>query len=344
MIPEPLPPNESLLRLKLTADPADWETRRQLAHHLYDKGDFAGAADAIWQADEIPTNDIDLAFAARMLAKAQPRKAIRLLTAVLENNCGKAVQHLGMANALLHHGMVLEAARFYGAALAVDPTLVNPELEHFMLWTDDEMTLWADFSKRRPKLGELPWMARDPEEAIRLTKGVSQHTTPIRLPAMPAVPGEQLSQTFYQQEAAKNARITPPPAVTIPIDRVDPKHRRFDEHYGAEVSAGGPAPTPVTTESPAAPPDVSLPRPVPAVPLSQQQAVVLPRPVPAVPPDQQSVLSSPASVSPPAERTQGGNPQLQMPTVPLPKAIVAPGAPTRKLLSPGGKAGGGAKP
>ncbi len=125
---EPIPNVENFLREKLQSDPSDWQTRRRLAHVLYDKEAYDDAANLVWNAEQIPSTDVDLAFAARVLAKSQPRKAIRLLTAVLEQNRGKAAQNMGMANALLHHGMVLQAARFYGAALDADPTWANPDI------------------------------------------------------------------------------------------------------------------------------------------------------------------------------------------------------------------------
>jgi tetratricopeptide (TPR) repeat protein len=234
--------DEKTLRETLENHPTDWEARKQLAHQLYDKGSFQEAADLIWAVDELPSIDVELAFAARVLAKAAPRKAIRLLTALLEHNRGKAVQNLGLANALLHHGMVLQAARFYGAALEADPTLANPDLEHFILWTDDEEMLWGNFQNRRPILGELPWMKRDPMEAMKLTSRVSTHTTPIKLPSLETAAGEELVNDLYQQAAVKGADPSPPPAVTIPLDRVDPKHRLFDDEMGApsEPSQTGP--------------------------------------------------------------------------------------------------------
>lgn len=226
------PADEKKLRETLEKNPADWETRKQLAHQLYDQGSFLEAADLVWATDEIPNIDLELAFAARVLAKASPRKAIRLLTALLELNHGKAVQNLGLANALLHHGMVLQAARFYGAAMEADSTLANPDLEHFILWTDDEETLWGDFKARSPKLGDLPWM-KDPKEALKLTSKISHHTTPVRVASLKAAAGEELNFDLYQQEAKKSAKPSPPPAVTIPMDRVDPKDRLFDSELGA---------------------------------------------------------------------------------------------------------------
>jgi len=268
MNPDTPTPAGQILRDNLGSDPNDWESRRRLAHALYDQNAFEEAADLIWDAPEIPSTDIDLAFASRILAKGRPRRAIRLLTAVLEQNRGKAVQNLGMANALLHHGMVLQAARFYGAALEADPSLANPDLEHFVLWTDDEQTLWGDFKNRRPALGDLPWMMRDSQEAQQLNAQPSHHTTPIYVPKLPSTPAEQLKHEIYQQEMKRNAAITPPPAVTIPIDRVDPKDRRFDPAYGAEISGQEPPAMPVETASP---PPATAPTPMPLQPATARR-------------------------------------------------------------------------
>jgi tetratricopeptide (TPR) repeat protein len=279
------PINVKQLRETLEKNPADWDTRKKLAHFLYDQGSFLEAADVIWAVDEIPSIDIELAFAARVLAKASPRKAIRLLTALLEHNRGKAVQNLGIANALLHHGMVLQAVRFYGAALEADPSLSNPDLEHFILWIDDEETLWGDFKERRPKLGELPWMKRDPKEAMKLTSQIDHHTTPISLPSLQPAAGEELRNDLYQQKPEKGAEPTPPPAVTIPMDRVDPKYRRFDPELGAPTE---PAQKPAASEEPpakralakpvfppASPPKVAPP---PTIPLTSPSPTARPRP------------------------------------------------------------------
>jgi len=225
--------DEKHLKETLKENPADWDARKKLAHLFYDQERFTDAANLVWAADEIPNIDLELAFAARVLAKAAPRKAIRLLTALLELNQGKAVQNLGLANALLHHGMVLQAARFYGAAMEADPELGNPDLEHFILWTDDEEALWGNFKTRRPRLGELPWMRRSLEESMRLTASVSTHTTPIKVASLEPAMGEELSNELYEQAAARGARPSPPPAVTIPMDRVAPKDRLFDPDLGA---------------------------------------------------------------------------------------------------------------
>ena len=93
--------------------------------------------------------------------------------------------------------------------------------------------MWGDFKNRSPKLGELPWMKRDPREAMKLTSRISHHTTPVKLPSLKPVAGEELNNQLYQQSAEKGAEPSPPPAVTIPLDRVDPKYRLFDSELGA---------------------------------------------------------------------------------------------------------------
>ncbi len=192
---------------------------------------------------------------------------------------------MAMANALLHHGMVLQAARFYGAALEADSTLVNPDLEHFVLWSDDECTMWDLFEKNRPKLGQLPWMLRDPKEALRLTARVSLHTTPISVPELPKVHGEDLKHDLYQQEAKHQTKITPPPAVTIPIDRVDPKDRLFDETYGATVVSSAPAtaPAPIVATPPAPIAAPSTVTPIESPPSFPARVVFPESPRPAAP-------------------------------------------------------------
>lgn len=301
--------NETELREALMKDPSDWEIRKRLAHLLYDQGSFLDAAKIIWSADEIPAIDLELAFAARVLAKAAPRKAIRLLSALIEHNRGKAVQNLGLANALLHHGMVLQAARFYGAAMEADPTLGNPDLEHFILWTDDEETLWGNFNNRRPKLGELPWMKRDPQEAMKLTASISRHTTPIKVANLQPAPGEELTNVLYEQTPEKGADPSPPPAVTIPLDRVAPKDRLFDPELGAPSE-----PEPVTKKAPRA--------------IKQAKPTVsrVPENLPEGPP----TSATPALITP--DLPQPDLPRPDVPKPDLPKPKLPPLSPQPSLL------------
>ena len=213
--------------------PNDWENRKKLAQLLYNDNKIEQAAEIIWEAPEIPSIDLELGFAIKILGKGTPKKCIRLLTSVLELNEGKAVQNLGIANALMHYGMVMEAARFYGAALAIDSSLANPDLEHFLLWVDDKEKLWGDFDEAKPGLAELPWMKRDAKEAELLKKAMKGHTTPVKIPNLVEVTAEQVVHDMYVQSPRPGTPPTPPPAVTIPMDRVNPKDVLVDPERGA---------------------------------------------------------------------------------------------------------------
>jgi hypothetical protein len=68
---------------------------------------------------------------------------------------------------------------------------------------------------------------------MKLTSRISRHTTPVKLPGLKPAAGEELKNELYQQKAEKGAEPSPPPAVTIPLDRVDPKYRLFDDELGA---------------------------------------------------------------------------------------------------------------
>lgn len=68
---------------------------------------------------------------------------------------------------------------------------------------------------------------------MKLTSRINHHTTPVQLPSLKRAAGEELRNALYQQKAEKGAEPSPPPAVTIPMDRVDPKHRLFDDELGA---------------------------------------------------------------------------------------------------------------
>jgi tetratricopeptide (TPR) repeat protein len=237
---------EEQLRKMIEGDSNDWEARKTFARFLYDRGDTNRAAELIWEAPEIPSVDFEIAFAARILAKGTPRRAIRLLNAVLEQNKGRAVQNLGLANALLHHGMVMQAARFYGAAIESDKDgdIVNADLEHFLLWTDDHQKIWGDFEQKKDELDELPWMVRSAKEAEELRQSIRGHTTPVRVKSappinvlsLPPIPIETPKNPMYVQSPYIGDKPTPPPAVTIPMDRVAAKDRVFDESVGAEIA------------------------------------------------------------------------------------------------------------
>lgn len=209
-----LPFDEAFLRQKLNHNPADWDTRLRLADGLYENEAYAEAAEIIWNAKYVPAHDLDLALAIRILSKAQPRKAIRLLTAVLELNQGKPAHNMAMANAMLHFGMVLQAIRFYGAAMELDPSLVNPDIECLILWSDDKSTMRGLFDKKLPKLGNMPRMVRDPKEALDLSSRLGLHEMSICMPDLAIAAGEEFRQEFHQAEFSQPIAAPTPISVS----------------------------------------------------------------------------------------------------------------------------------
>jgi len=237
---DPLTVLVALLKGNINADPEDWTSRKEYARLLYDEGMTKEAAEVIWSAPSIPSIDLEIGFSVKILSKGAPRRAIRLLTQLQQLNEGKPVQNMGIANALLHHGMVMQAARFYGAAIQLDPSLANPNLEHFLLWVDDSEKLWGDF-KDQPKIfEELPWIKREnQDEATRLEAFKSGHTTPIKIPGLAKSPAEFGSNPLYTQDPRLNRPVSPPPAVTISMDRVEDRHLLIDNNTGAETRTMG---------------------------------------------------------------------------------------------------------
>ena len=63
-----------------------------------------------------------------------------------------------------------------------------------------------------------------------------------------------MKNNLYLQEAQKGMQPSPPPAVTIPMDRVAPKYRRYDSEMGAPTTpAPLENPTPAPLLKPAVP-------------------------------------------------------------------------------------------
>ena len=300
---DPLQANTELTA-KLETDPGDWESRKELARLLYNQGRTKEAADLIWSAPEIPCIDLELGFAVKVLGKGRPSRAIRLLNAIQELNKGKAAQNLGLANALLHHGMVMQAARFYGAAIELDPEVVNADMEHFLLWIDDTEKLWGNFQEELPTLEDLPWIKRDAEQAEHLKMSMKGHTTPISIPGLKRALAEKVVHKMYVQSDHPGDEVSPPPAVTIPMDRVDPEHVIIDNDRGAGRPmtpeearlAAGPVSASAGVGLPAQKPQVTPPAPMVPPPASTVAPQIPAKP--AVPPvaSTTSVESAPATI------------------------------------------------
>lgn len=243
-----LPFDEVYLREKLTHNPADWDTRLLFADGLYEKEAYAEAAEVIWSGKYVPSNDLDLALSIRILAKAQPRKAIRLLTAVLELSQGKPAYNLAMAAAMLHYGMVLQATRFYGAAVEADPNSVNPDLEYFILNSDEKSTMPGLLGKKLPKVGQIHRLVRDPREALVLSTRLSISNNPICLSDLAIAAGEEFKREHAEQKPTL-ADLTP----KAPISKSSVPTALLHVKWSTAPTKPGEATIP-TTPAPVAPP------------------------------------------------------------------------------------------
>lgn len=178
----------------------DWDTRLLYADGLYEKQSFADAAEVIWSGRFLPANDLDIALAIRILAQAQPRKAIRLISAVLILNQGKPSHNMAVAAALLHYGLVAQAIRFYAAALEYDTTLVNADMEHLILKSDDKGSVTRLLHRKLPGIGQVQRKLREPIDALDLSNRINLHADPIHLHDLPIAAGEQ-----FKNEVAEPA-------------------------------------------------------------------------------------------------------------------------------------------
>ncbi|WP_018969230.1 hypothetical protein [Rubritalea marina] len=136
---------EGMLEL-VEQDPSNWVLRKDAALKLYEAGEFEQAADMVWLCPEIPSTDMDVAFAVKMLSRAKPNRSIRMLYELVERNAGKTEQLLALANVFNLIGYSMLSHRCYGNAVAHDPSLIDMgfELEGFI--SDSEHVLAKEFA------------------------------------------------------------------------------------------------------------------------------------------------------------------------------------------------------
>ena len=186
---------------------------------------------------------------------------------------------------------------------------------------------------------------------MKLTASVSRHTTPIRVASLQPAPGEELSNELYEQTAAKAAQPTPPPAVTIPMDRVAPKDRLFDPDLGAtepepaKKKARTPAKkaaTKTATKAAAVPkPDVA-PTPQPDLPATPAAPSAGPR-KPDLPAKPAAPAAGPRQPDlPPSPAAPGTAPAPRKPT--LPQLGTPPAVGANMPVPPPSLPGGGQAP
>lgn len=200
---------ELLIKL-LEQNPDDWGMRKKVVWFLYEAGYFREASRVIWNAPEIPAVDKEIVFAARVVSKGQPARAMRLLNAVVERNRAEPTKNLEMAKELVKGGMPLQAARFYGAATLSDNTLIDEEFEICLITTDAEEDDWSEVVQG----DEFPWdgpvelsekdLACDGDDVDRQLEDdmLSGLTQPVPLKA----PVKSMQETMVDEEKAVDLR------------------------------------------------------------------------------------------------------------------------------------------
>lgn len=123
------------------SDPHSWVLRKEAALKLYSDGEYTMAADMVWNASEIPSTDMDVAFAVKMLSRAKPNRSIRLVYELLRQNSGKAEQAVAMANVFNLIGYPMLASRCYGAAVSLNANFFDIGFEHDSFWCDESRVL-----------------------------------------------------------------------------------------------------------------------------------------------------------------------------------------------------------
>ena len=115
---------------------------------LYEAGEYLESANMVWQTPEIPSTDMDVAFAVKMISRARPNRSIRLIYELLTRNAGKAEQSVAMANVFNLIGFPMLAARCYGGAMALNDKYFDIGFELDAFLSDDSKVLengWAEY-------------------------------------------------------------------------------------------------------------------------------------------------------------------------------------------------------
>lgn len=205
------------------ADPSNWQARKSAAVKLFEDNCFLEAADVIWNTPEIPSTDMDVAFAVKIVSRARPNRSIRLVYEVLRRNSGKSEQNMAMARAFNLIGLPMLASRFYGAALATAPENFDIGFEHQSLWCDDSGAILDAWEKnsldiKKPFSKELAEFVGDPIKCADLNEEKvkqSQVTAPVGVSKPNGLIGApMLRASVPSAPMAKAGPPTAPPAAT----------------------------------------------------------------------------------------------------------------------------------
>jgi len=239
---------ELLIKL-LEQNPDDWGMRKKVVWFLYEAGYFREASKVVWNAPEIPPLDKEIIFAARIVSKGQPTRAMRLLNAVVERNRAQPEKNLEMAKELVKGGMPLQAARFYGAATLSDSSLIDEDFEVCLITADADEEDWnlivqsEEFPWDGPlELTEANLACDDEDEQSTEDAMLSGLTQPVPLKAPVQNKAQSMKDTINDEEKALDLRKVKKPLPLNP-DKISTKAvtmsilNRVDEDEVVDESA-----------------------------------------------------------------------------------------------------------
>ena len=143
---------ELLIKL-VEQSPNDWPTRKRVGQVLFDAGFHSEASELVWAAPEVPPVTEDVVFTTRVVAMGHPRRAVRLVSTMIEANKDSPEENLNIAKALMQEGLVLQALRFYGAATSLDLKLIDEEFELMLMTADSSDESWREITEG----DDFPW-------------------------------------------------------------------------------------------------------------------------------------------------------------------------------------------
>lgn len=202
-----------VLLATLKQNPSSWKIRKEMAMLLFEDKRYVEAADTLWNAPEIPSIDIDVAFTLQVLARVKPNRAIRLVHEILHRNHGKPLKNLAVANALNKIGLYMAAARFYGAALAQEPKCFNVAFESQILWMDDSQRLIKEWKNNtQPSKMPLDMPKHKLSGGPLIPEKVAQHTghpIPPNTDDSAKEPSQDSSSSIQKNKIAKQSPHAP---------------------------------------------------------------------------------------------------------------------------------------
>ncbi|MFC4993795.1 hypothetical protein [Rubritalea tangerina] len=239
-------------------DPSNWVVRKETALMLYEAGEYLQAADMVWQTPEIPSTDMDVAFAIKIVSRARPNRAIRMLYELVGRNAGKAPQYIAMANVFNLIGYPMLAMRCYGMAMALNEDFLDMGFEAEAFLYDEGRVLSNRWLGSEPEVKEPFLQATEVGEVepiifAELNQELDESS--FKRASQEAVKGDVQAlipalEKFNTVQQGEKPKIIAPPVESA---RVDPRPGNALLPKGAEEQARAPKPMVLPPQAPQQP-------------------------------------------------------------------------------------------